>query len=109
VPVIHFANNASTMLEMVKQAGGDVIGLDWRINIDEAIARLGNDVAVQGNLDPMTLFAPPSVIEAKVKDILQRVGDRPGHIFNLGHGINKETPVESVIALVEAVHKFSKK
>lgn len=109
VPVIHFANNASSMLEMVKEAGGDVIGLDWRINIDDAMTILGNDVAVQGNLDPMTLFAPPSVIEAKVKDILQRVGDRPGHIFNLGHGINKETPVESVIALVEAVHKFSKK
>lgn len=109
VPVIHFANNASSMLEMVKEAGGDVIGLDWRINIDDAMARLGNDVAVQGNLDPMTLFAPTSVIEAKVKDILQRVGDRPGFIFNLGHGINKETPVENVIALVEAVHKFSKK
>lgn len=109
VPVIHFANNASSMLEMVKQAGGDVIGLDWRINLDDAWKRLGNDVAVQGNLDPMTLFGPVSVIEEKVKDILQRAGGRPGHIFNLGHGINKETPVENVIALVEAVHKYSKK
>ena len=107
VPVIHFANNASTMLEMVKEAGGDVIGLDWRINIDDAISRLGDDVAVQGNIDPMILFAPPKVIEARVKDILDRVGNRPGHIFNLGHGIHKETPVENVIALVEAVHKYS--
>ncbi|MDA8234852.1 MAG: uroporphyrinogen decarboxylase [Clostridia bacterium] len=108
VPVIHFANNASSMLELVKEAGGDVIGLDWRINIDDAIKRLGDDVAVQGNIDPMILFAPPKVIEAKVKDILDRVGKRPGHIFNLGHGINKETPVENVIALVEAVHKYSR-
>jgi len=109
VPVIHFANNASSMLEMVKEAGGDVIGLDWRINIDEAIRRLGDDVAVQGNIDPMILFAPPKVIEARVKDILDRVGNRPGHIFNLGHGIHKETPVENVIALVEAVHKYSRR
>lgn len=108
VPVIHFANNASSMLDLVKEAGGDVIGLDWRMNIDDAWAKLGYDVAVQGNLDPMTLFAPDNVIEDKVKDILQRVGGRPGHIFNLGHGINKETPVEKVIALVEAVHKYSR-
>ncbi|AVX19347.1 MULTISPECIES: uroporphyrinogen decarboxylase [Carboxydocella] len=109
VPVIHFANNASSMLELVKEAGGDVIGLDWRINIDDAIRRLGDDVAVQGNLDPMMLFAPPRVIEERVKDILARVGNRPGHIFNLGHGIHKDTPVEHVIALVEAVHKHSRR
>ena len=109
VPVIHFANNASNFLEMVKEAGGDVIGLDWRINIDDAIKRLGDDVAVQGNIDPTILFAPPKVIEQRVKELLDRVGNRPGHIFNLGHGINKETPVENVIALVEAVHKYSKR
>ncbi|MHB8984026.1 MAG: uroporphyrinogen decarboxylase [Carboxydocellales bacterium] len=109
VPVIHFANNSSTLLELVKQAGGDVIGLDWRINIDEAWGRLGYDVAVQGNLDPIALFAPPEKIELMVKGILERVGNRPGHIFNLGHGIQKETPVESVIALVEAVHKYGKR
>lgn len=109
VPVIHFANNASSMLELVKEAGGDVIGLDWRINIDDAIRRLGDDVAVQGNLDPMMLFAPTRVIEERVKDILERVGGRPGHIFNLGHGIHKDTPVEHVIALVEAVHKYSRR
>ncbi|MDA8211985.1 MAG: uroporphyrinogen decarboxylase [Clostridia bacterium] len=109
VPVIHFANNSSTLLELVKKAGGDVIGLDWRINIDEAWKRLGYDVAVQGNLDPIALFAPPEKIGEMVKEILDRVGNRPGHIFNLGHGIQKETSVEHVIALVEAVHKYGKR
>lgn len=109
VPVIHFANNASTMLELVAKAGGDVIGIDWRINLDDAWARIGYDKAVQGNLDPFTLFAPPKLIEEKVKRILAMAGNRPGHIFNLGHGINKETPVENAIALVEAVHKYSKR
>jgi len=109
VPVIHFANNASTMLESVVKAGGDVIGIDWRINIDAAWSRIGYDKAIQGNLDPFTLFAPPELIEEKVKRILEMAGNRPGHIFNLGHGINKETPVENAIALVEAVHKYSKR
>jgi len=109
VPVIHFANNASSMLELVVQAGGDVIGLDWRINLDDAWKRVGYDRAVQGNLDPFTLFAPPRVIEEKVRKILDMAGNRPGHIFNLGHGINKETPVEHAIALVEAVHKHSRR
>jgi len=109
VPVIHFANNASSMLELVAAAGGDVIGLDWRINLDDAWKRVGYDRAVQGNLDPFTLFAPPRVIEEKVRKILDMAGNRPGHIFNLGHGINKETPVEHAIALVEAVHKHSRR
>ncbi len=108
VPVIHFANNASTLLSSVKEAGGDVIGLDWRIDLDEAWARLGYDVAVQGNLEPLALFAPPAVIEKKVKRILAQAAKRPGHIFNLGHGIHKETPVENVRVLVEAVHKYSR-
>lgn len=109
VPVIHFANNASSMLELVRDAGGDVIGIDWRINLDEAWKRIGYDRAIQGNLDPLALFAPPAVIEEKVRRILEMAGNRPGHIFNLGHGINKETPVENVIAVVEAVHKFSRR
>ena len=108
VPVIHFANNASTLLPDVKAAGGDVIGLDWRTDLDEAWARLGYDVAVQGNLEPLALFAPPAVIEKKVKRILAQAAKRPGHIFNLGHGIHKETPVENVRVLVEAVHKYSR-
>ncbi len=107
VPHIHFANQAGTMIELVKQAGGDIIGLDWRIEIDSAIARLEDDVAVQGNLDPMALFARPDVIREKARDILVRVGKRPGHIFNLGHGLHKDTPVHHVKALVEAVHEIS--
>lgn len=109
VPVIHFANNASSMLELVVEAGGDVIGIDWRINLDDAWQKIGCDKAIQGNLDPYTLFAPHKLIEEKVKRILEMAGNRPGHIFNLGHGINKETPVENVIALVEAVHNLSRR
>lgn len=109
VPVIHFANNASTLLDLVREAGGDVIGVDWRIDIGEARRRLGDGVAVQGNLDPMALFAPPAVIEEKVRRILAAAGDRPGHVFNLGHGIHKETPVEHVAALVEAVHRLGRR
>ncbi|MBI4319219.1 MAG: uroporphyrinogen decarboxylase [Chloroflexi bacterium] len=107
VPHIHFANQAGTMLELVKQAGGDVVGLDWRVEIDSAMERLGDGVAVQGNLDPMALFARPEVIREKVRDILERVGKRPGHVFNLGHGVHKDTPVEHVQALVELVHEIS--
>ncbi len=108
VPIIHFANNASTLLPVVREAGGDVIGLDWRTDLDAAWARLGYDVAVQGNLEPLALFAPPAVIEKKVKRILSQAAKRPGHIFNLGHGIHKDTPVENVRVLVEAVHKYSR-
>jgi len=94
---------------LVREAGGDVIGVDWRIDLDEAWQRIGYDVAIQGNLDPVSLMAPPKVIEQKVKEILEKADNRPGHIFNLGHGINKETPVDNVIAMVEAVHKYSKR
>lgn len=109
VPRIHFANNASTLLELVSEAGGDVVGIDWRINLDEAWRRIGYDKAVQGNFDPIALFGPVESIEARVKDILNRTQGRPGHIFNLGHGIHKETPVEHAKALVDAVHKLSQK
>jgi uroporphyrinogen decarboxylase len=107
VPVIHFANQAATFLESVREAGGDVIGVDWRIPLDEAWGRIGHDVGIQGNLDPMVLMAPRDYIAERVKDVLHRAGGRPGHIFNLGHGINKHTPVENVIAMVEAVKRFS--
>lgn len=107
VPVINFANNASGMLEQVASAGGDVIGLDWRIEIDKAIEVLDDRFAVQGNLDPMALFAPIPEIERMAADILERVGTRPGHIFNLGHGIHKDTDPEHARALVRAVHEHS--
>lgn len=108
VPVIHFANQTGTYLELIREAGGDVIGIDWRVDLAEARRILGNDVAIQGNLDPMTLFAPPEIIEKKVASILEKNNWMPGHIFNLGHGINKETPVEHAIAFVEAVHRLSR-
>ncbi|BAS26564.1 uroporphyrinogen decarboxylase [Limnochorda pilosa] len=111
VPVIHFAVQASGYLELIKEAGGDVIGLDWRVDIGEARRRLGPDVAVQGNLDPMALLAPPPVIEAKVARLLERGGSLsglPGHVVNLGHGVLPDTPVEHVITMVEAVHRLSR-
>jgi uroporphyrinogen decarboxylase len=109
VPLIHFATSNSTLLELMKRAGGDVIGVDWRVDIGEAWARLGYDVAIQGNLDPVILLGPVDLIEKNVKKILDRVGGRPGHIFNLGHGILPNTPPDHVAALIEAVHQYSSK
>jgi len=106
VPVIHFGTGTATLLELMKEAGGQVIGLDWRVNLDEAWARLGK-VAVMGNFDPATLFADARIIRSQVERILAQAGGRPGHIFNLGHGILPGTPVENVIALVEAVKELS--
>jgi uroporphyrinogen decarboxylase len=107
-PVIHFGTGTSALLELMKQAGGDVIGLDWRVDLHDAWQRLG-DVGVMGNLDPVQLFAAPDLIRARAAHILSRAGGRPGHIFNLGHGILPETPVDNVIALVDAVHEMSRK
>jgi uroporphyrinogen decarboxylase len=107
VPVINFSTGTAGLLKYVRSAGGDVIGLDWRVNLDEGWATVGHDVAVQGNLDPVALFASPKEIRQRADDILRRAGDRPGHIFNLGHGVLPETPVDHVIALVDAVHELS--
>jgi uroporphyrinogen decarboxylase len=107
VPVIHFGTNTTTLLPLMKRAGGDVIGLDWRIPLDDGWALLGQDVAVQGNLDPALLFAPLSEIKTRVHDILRRAAGRPGHIFNLGHGILQNTPVDNVKAVVDMVHEYS--
>ena len=106
VPVIHFGTNTTTLLPLMKRAGGDVIGLDWRIPLDDGWALLGQDVAVQGNLDPALLFAPLPEIKKRVADILRRANGRPGHIFNLGHGILQHTPVENVKAVVDMVHLY---
>jgi uroporphyrinogen decarboxylase len=107
VPVINFTTGTAGLLKHVRAAGGDVIGLDWRVNLDEGWAIVGHDVAVQGNLDPVVLFASPKEIKSRVAEILRRAAGRPGHIFNLGHGVLPETPVDHVIAMVEAVHEFS--
>jgi uroporphyrinogen decarboxylase len=107
VPLIHFGTCTATLLELMKEAGGTVIGVDWRVPIDEARRRLGSDVALQGNLDPVVLFAPLHEIERRVERILKQAGAGPGFIFNLGHGILPNTPVEHVRAAVDLVHKLS--
>ncbi len=104
VPVINFSTGTSSMLPLVKQAGGDVLSFDWRINLDQAWQTIGHDTAIQGNLDPNVLFAPIPVIKQRVEDILRRAEGRPGHIFNLGHGILQHTPVDHVKAVVDMVH-----
>ena len=109
VPVIHFGTGTAALLPLMKGAGGDVIGLDWRVDLDEAWARLGSDVAVQGNLDPAALLARPEHFRVRVRAILDRAGGRPGHIFNLGHGVLPQTPVDHVTALVDMVHEMSKR
>jgi uroporphyrinogen decarboxylase len=108
VPVLHFGTGTAGLLELMKEAGGDVIGLDWRVRLDEAWSRLG-DVAVQGNFDSIALFTNPEVIRRRARAVLEQAANRPGHIFNLGHGILPETPVENVVALVEAVHELSQR
>jgi uroporphyrinogen decarboxylase len=107
VPLIHFGTGTAALLELMREAGGDVIGLDWRVDLGEAWARLGEDVAVQGNLDPVALLAPPDEIRRRVARVLERAGGRPGHVFNLGHGVLPQTPVEHVAAMVDAVHELS--
>lgn len=108
VPVIYFVNDCSGLLETVKKSGADVIGIDWRVDMEKAVKRLGKKVSVQGNLDPCVLFGPKEHIEERVQDILNKAFTARGHIFNLGHGILPETPVENAVAMVEAVHKLSK-
>jgi uroporphyrinogen decarboxylase len=105
-PVIYFGTDMSGMLPLLKHTRADVIGVDWRVQLDDAWAQLGPGVAVQGNLDPMVLFAPWPEIERRARDILDRAAGRPGHIFNLGHGILTETPVENVARLAEFVHEY---
>ena len=107
IPVIHFGTDTSGLLELMAQAGGDVIGVDWRINLADAWARLGDRVAVQGNLDPVALFADITELRSRAREILDQAANRSGHIFNLGHGILPETPVDHVIALIDAVHEMS--
>lgn len=106
VPVIYFGVDTATLLPAMRETGADVLGLDWRIPLDEGWRAAGAHVAVQGNLDPITLFAPEEVLQARVNEILELANGRPGHIFNLGHGIVPGTPVESVLSVVDAVRRF---
>jgi len=109
VPTIHFGTGTSTILEELRDAGGDVIGVDWRIPIDEAWERIGTTHAVQGNLDPTLLLGPPARMLQQTDAVLRRIGGRPGHIFNLGHGILPSTPVEHVQMLAHYVHTASRR
>lgn len=106
VPVIHFGTGASGYFRELHAAGGDVMGVDWRMNIDQAWMDISYRAAIQGNLDPVALFAPLPELKVKVHELLRRTGTRPGHIFNLGHGILPETPVENVKAVVQMVREF---
>ena len=105
VPVLHFGTGTATLLEAMTEAGGDVIGVDWRVPIDEAWARIGPERAVQGNLDPTLLLGRVDRLLAGADDVLRRVGGQAGHIFNLGHGILPETPVSHVQTLARFVHE----
>lgn len=104
VPVIHFGTNTASLFEHMRDAGGTVIGVDWRTPLDLAWPRIGHDRAVQGNLDPLLLLAPPEVATARAQDVLDSAEGRLGHIFNLGHGIIPQTPMDTVARVVDYVH-----
>jgi uroporphyrinogen decarboxylase len=104
-PIIYFGTDSATLLPSMQETGAEVIGLDWRIPLDEGWRSLGFKGAVQGNLDPVLLFADWKELKQRAGDILRRAGGRPGHIFNLGHGILPETPVENVKALAKFVQE----
>jgi uroporphyrinogen decarboxylase len=109
VPAIHFGVGTSELLELMREAGGDAIGVDHRIPLDRAWERLGPSTAIQGNLDPTVLLAPWDVVEREALDVLDRAGGRSGHVFNLGHGVLPDTPVENLQRLVDLVHARSER
>jgi uroporphyrinogen decarboxylase len=108
VPRILFTKGGGQWLEVMAEAGADALGLDWQTDIGQARARVGDRVALQGNLDPAVLFAPPEAIAREAKRVLDGFGRGPGHVFNLGHGISQFTPPDHVAALVDAVHQHSR-
>jgi uroporphyrinogen decarboxylase len=108
LPIIYFANNGATLLDLAVQSGADVLGLDWRINIGEAIRRVGRK-ALQGNLDPFALMLPEAALRERIKRILDAATDAHGYIFNLGHGIHQFTPPDQVQCAVDAVHELSRR
>ena len=112
-PVIHFYTGNPALLPYIKKAGGKrsnlVVGVDWRVRLDDAWRAIGYDTGIQGNLDPAVLLSTPAEIRRQARAILDQAAGRPGHIFNLGHGVLPQTPVENAIALVEAVHELSRR
>ncbi|UCG77803.1 MAG: uroporphyrinogen decarboxylase [Nitrospirota bacterium] len=109
VPIIYFVNNCAGILDIARKAGSDVLGIDWRIDMAKAAKQIGKKRSIQGNLDPLCLFMPRDSIREAAKDILSKASSARGHIFNLGHGIIPETPVDGAKALVDAVHEISSK
>ena len=107
VPIIHFGTDTNGILELIRDAGGDVIGVDWRIDLTAAWQRLGPNVAIQGNLDPIALMAPWEQLKKRTQIVLDQAAGHPGHIFNLGHGILPATPVDNVRRLVDFVHEYT--
>jgi uroporphyrinogen decarboxylase len=104
-----FTKGGGLWLDEIADAGADVVGLDWTMNLGAARARVGDRVALQGNLDPNVLFAPPDAVRAEARRVLDSFGPHPGHVFNLGHGISQFTPPDSVTALVDEVHSHSRR
>ena len=109
VPVIHFPNGATSMLDLAQKAGGDIIGVGWRLDMKQGVEQLDPRFAIQGNIDPVALFAPDDELERMVVEILEAVGTRPGHIFNLGHGIHKTTDPEKARTMIRFVHEHSER
>jgi len=109
IPVINFATGNPALLELLGQAGSAVVGVDWRVRLDDAWRRIGHDRAIQGNLEPCVLLTDVPTIRAKVAEVLAMAAGRPGHIFNLGHGVLQQTPVDHAIAMVDAVHELSQR
>jgi uroporphyrinogen decarboxylase len=107
VPVIYFGVDTASLLPAMSETAADVIGLDWRVPLDAGWKAVGTGCAVQGNLDPITLFAPEQVLKARVQEVLEAAAGRPGHIFNLGHGIVPDTPVENVIQVVKWIKEYN--
>jgi uroporphyrinogen decarboxylase len=109
VPVIHFANGATSMIDLVQRAGGDIVGVDWRLDMKKAVKQIDARFGIQGNIDPVGLFGPDAELEQMVVEILEAVGTRPGHIFNLGHGIHKTSDPEKARTMIRFVHEHSER
>jgi uroporphyrinogen decarboxylase len=106
VPRIHFGTGTAGLLELIAATGPDIVSLDWRIKLDEGWKRVGHGLGVQGNLDPAVLLGPPDLVRTRAIDVLRRAAGRPGHIFNLGHGVPPDATVENLQLLVETVHSW---
>jgi uroporphyrinogen decarboxylase len=109
IPIIYFANNGATLLEQALTSNADVLGLDWRVNLQEVIKKVAGKVSLQGNMDPLALFLPEDKLRQRVTRVLEQAKGARGHIFNLGHGIVPETDPEKAKLLVQLVHEISKK